>query len=365
MIFSGRPRPHLAGTGRQSATRMTCLLLLPLLALSACGSSAQDAAAPSTPSLSATGGVGASSPSSGPTQATLTVGTGLTPETRHAAYIYQAALQAAGYRVEVVETEPNRESLFTSMGLDLGTPQESASPQATGQPLPMAGVTHLTPDLTGDLLLYLTDNGAKGPNGEQVNVRGLSPSDIYKALEGTLPAGASLLDASSATNRYGYVMTRATATRHSISDMEDLGETCRNLTLVAPETYQENPSGAASLQADYSCTPGAINTFDDRADQIHQLITGQTDLAYVYTANPAISVHNLILLDDPERTQLAQNIVPIVRSDELPQEAIDIINGVSASLTSDHLARLNTLTSGDHPLTETEAAHFWLTALKG
>ncbi|WP_237218383.1 glycine betaine ABC transporter substrate-binding protein [Rothia nasimurium] len=365
MRVTGRSRPNLSGTRWSRAARLPALATLTLLVATGCGAATQDGAAPSSPTGPATGRAGASLASEGPTQQTLTVGTGLTPETRHAAYIYQAALQQAGYRVEVVDTDPTREALFASMGLDPAVPQATASPQATGQPVPTAGLTHITPDLTGDLLLYLTDNGSKGPNNDTLKVRGLSTSDIYNALGRTLPAGASLLEPSSATSRYGYVMTQATAAHHQISGMEDLREHCKDLALTAPGTYPDNPSGAASLDSDYSCTPRETSTRDDRAEQIQDLITGRTDLAYVFTADPALKTHNLVLLDDPERTQLAQNIVPVVRNGELPQEAIDIINSVSASLTADHLTRLNSLTSGDHPLTETEAAHFWLTTLKG
>ena len=39
-----------------------------------------------------------------PTSATIRIGTGITPETRNAAYLYAAALEEAGYSGEAKET---------------------------------------------------------------------------------------------------------------------------------------------------------------------------------------------------------------------------------------------------------------------
>lgn len=365
------------------------------LLLSGCGSS--------------TTGSGATTSTSPATTATLRIGTGLTAETRHAAYIYQAALQEAGYTVEVVESEANRPAYFASMGIDTAA-SATASPTATSL---AEEFVHITPDLSGDLLLYLTDNGrvsptiieeerasavaetspapaptgsaeagagtsaepsptatpstgvTPSPSATSLNVRGLSSNDIVSYVDRALPDTAEVLSPSSATNRYGYVVTRATAQRYGLETMSDLGEICSELSLVAPESYTTNPSGASSLSAYYACVPGASKTADSRSEQARELITGATSMSYMYSASAEIPANNLKLLDDPERTQLAQNIVPITRAGELPQDVKDIINEVSASLDADSLVRLNTLTSGDNPVSETDAAHFWLANMKG
>ncbi|ORC24488.1 MULTISPECIES: glycine betaine ABC transporter substrate-binding protein [Rothia] len=343
------------------------------------------------------GGCSSTAPQSGSTATpdasigTLRIGTGLTPETRHAAYIYEAALEGAGYSVDVVETDPNRPSYFESMGID---PTSTAPPEATGT-APASDLVHITPDLSGDLLLYLTDNGKlsptiiegrreaaaasatstvtsdtttnplPSPSATGLNVRGLSSNDIVSYVDRALPGTVELLNPSSATDRYGYVITQATAASHQLTTMSDLGSVCGELGLVAPANYDTNLSGASSLSDHYGCTPGAVRTVEGRDEQTEQLITGQTELAYMYSASAQISANNLLLLDDPEGTQLAQNIVPVTRAGELPQQVKDIINDVSADLDTDSLVRLNTLTSGDNPVSETDAAYFWLTTMRG
>ncbi|MFW0181066.1 glycine betaine ABC transporter substrate-binding protein [Rothia sp. P5766] len=330
--------------------------------------------------------------------ATIRIGTGLTPETRHAAYIYQVALQEAGYSAEVVETGRDRSAIFEQMHIDMNS-SATAQPTSTS---PDGDAVHITPDLSGDLLLYLTDNGSTSPSiindqrtqaqsrvqaTEQssqpatssawlasataspsptnLNVRGLSSNDIVSYVDLALPDTLELLNPSAATNRYGYVVTAATAQKYGLGSMSDLGEKCAQLSLVAPDTYTANPSGENSLREYYGCMPDQVRTTDERTEQAKQLIRGQTDLAYMFSASADISANNLTLLDDPERTQLAQNIVPLVRAGEIPQEARDIIDGVSAQLNTDSLIRLNSLTSGDNAVSETDAAHFWLSTLRG
>lgn len=351
------------------------------LAFTSCGASGAGTS-PSTPVAVST--------------ATIRIGTGLTPETRHVAYIYQVALQEAGYSVEVVETGTDRSAIFEQMQIDMNS-SAAAEPTSTS---PDEDAVHITPDLSGDLLLYLTDNGSTSPSiindqrtqaqvtaqaTEQasqsatssaslpsatpsptnLNVRGLSSNDIVSYVDLALPDTVELLNPSAATNRYGYVVTAATAQKYGLGSMSDLGEKCGQLSLVAPDSYVANPSGESSLRDYYGCTPGQVRTTDEGTEQTNQLITGQTDLAYMFSASADISANNLILLDDPERTQLAQNIVPLVHTGELPQEAQDIINGVSAQLNTDSLIRLNSLTSGDNAVSETDAAHFWLSTLRG
>lgn len=385
----GRPR------GQHYRAQLVTFFALAGLFLSGCGTSTSGNGTPATASPATT--------------STLRIGTGLTAETRHAAYIYQAALQEAGYTVEVVESEANRPAYFASMGIDTAA-SATASPTATSL---AEEFVHITPDLSGDLLLYLTDNGrvsptiieeeraraaaetsptpaptgsaeagagtsaessptatpspdaTPSPSATSLNVRGLSSNDIVSYVDRALPATAEVLSPSSATNRYGYVVTRATAQRYGLETMSDLGEICSELSLVAPESYTTNPSGASSLSAYYACVPGGSKTSDSRSEQAQELITGASSMSYMYSASAEIPANNLKLLDDPERTQLAQNIVPITRAGELPQEVKDIINEVSASLDTDSLVRLNTLTSGDNPVSETDAAHFWLANMKG
>lgn len=370
------------------------------LALTACGTTTSGITATGTPDTAASAATDA--------VGTIRIGTGITPETRHAAHLYAAALIQQGYTTEIVDTGSTRDQTFDAMGIDI-TSTATADPTATA---PAEGHVHIVPDLSGDLLLYLTDNGTLSPTHIEenrasarataeatttaegtiaaesaettadtdgapdasatpsptastgLNLRGLTSSDIVGYVDRALPDTVQLLDASKATNRYGYAITTATATKYGISSMSNLEPHCPHLTLTVTDTYTTTPNGASSLTDDYSCQPTVVNTHSNRATLAEDLITGAADLAYLYSTSTEISQHSLTFLDDPEGTQLAQNIVPLTRTGELPSGVTDTINSVSARLDTAALTQLNALTSGTNPISETDAANFWLSTTK-
>lgn len=365
------------------------LLALSTLFLTSCTAPAQQEVSAPVTSVSASA-VSSATPSAG--QEPLRIGTGITPETRHAAHLYAQALTHKGYTVEIVETGKSRPDIFTSLGFE-------AKPAGTATPGPSPQVD-IVPDLSGDLLLYLTDNGAISPTALEearsaspsaspaepsntlasassagnptatptpsagLNLRGLTSSDIVGYLDRSLPDSIELLAPSKATNRYGYAITAATATRHGITSMSDLNSVCPKLTFTTPSNYSDNPSGGPSLTQDYKCVPTITSTHNNRSDLAAELIQGRADLAYLYSTSTEITQHQLTFLDDPEGTQLAQNIVPLTRAGQLPDDVTATINSVSAQLDTPALNQLNALTSGPSPISETDAANFWLSTTK-
>lgn len=331
---------------------------------------------------------------------TIRISSGLTPETRQAAYLYQAALEEAGYQVQVLEAPASRSAYLKAMGLDSSSPLEG---QATAPAGGEEDLIDITPDLSGDLLLYLTDNGKVSPTTleEQrqasaspslssspssstspaasasssspssspsptsspsgLNVRGLSSSDIISYLDRALPDQAQLLTPSAASNRYGFAITQATAAKYEIKSMADLAAHCPSLTLTAPASFVSQPNGLSALEESYACQLKDIGQSQSAQEQASQLIRAEKDLAYIYSASSQIQAQNLLFLDDPNRTQLEQKIIPITRSGSLPQEVRTIIDGVSSKLDSDSLIQLNSLTTGQEALSPEEAAQFWLT----
>lgn len=358
--------------------KILTLGLLPLSLLLASCSGSQEA---STPSPSAT------------VLEKITIGTGLSPESSQAAYIYAAVLAEAGYQVEVKETKQGRQAYLEDLGIDLASNQLPASADPSQVEL------DLVPALSGDLLLEVTQMGTVSPSqleearqaaeasasasanpspsdsataspspsasASPLNLRGISSKDLIQTLDRALPDSVEVLEPSQASDRYGYAMTRAKAQELKISSMSDLRDKCSQLTLLAPQGYSLNPSGPVSLTSDYACTPGTTRETADRTSALEALVRGESDLIYLFSASPQISQANLLFLEDPENTQLTQKILPITRSQALPQEVKDLINKASADLSSDHLRRLNSLTSGDSAISQEDAAVFWLHQMRG
>lgn len=323
----------------------------------------------------------------------ISIGTGLSPETSQAAYIYAAVLADAGYQVEVKETSQGRQAYLEDLGIDLASNQLPVSADPSQVKL------DLVPALSGDLLLDITQMGTVSPSQLEeerqaaeastsasvgasnspspsssasasastspLNLRGISSSDLIQTLDRALPDSVEVLDPSQASDRYGYAMTRAKAQELKITSMSDLRDKCSQLTLLAPQGYGLSPSGPASLTSNYACTPGTTREVADRDTALDTLVKGQSDLVYLFSASPQISQANLLFLEDPENTQLTQNILPLTRAKALPQEVKDLINKASADLSSDQLRRLNSLTSGDSAISQEDAAVFWLHQMRG
>lgn len=357
--------------------KILTLGLLPLSLLLASCSSGQEALAPS-PSVTVL--------------EKITIGTGLSPESSQAAYIYAAVLAEAGYQVEVKETKQGWQAYLEDLGIDLASNQLPASADPSQVEL------DLVPVLSGDLLLEVTQMGTVSPSqleearqaaeasasasaspsanspspsssasasASPLNLRGISSKDLIQTLDRALPDSVEVLEPSQASDRYGYAMTRAKAQELKISSMSDLRDKCSQMTLLAPQGYSLNPSGPASLTSDYACTPGTTREVADRDTALDTLVKGQSDLVYLFSASPQISQANLLFLEDPENTQLTQNILPLTRAKALPQEVKDLINKASADLSSDQLRRLNSLTSGDSAISQEDAAVFWLHQMRG
>lgn len=294
------------------------------------------------------------------------IGSGYIRETRMVAYLYSGILEQAGYETEVVDTGSTRQEALEAM-------QREENP------------VMILPDYSGNLLLYLTSDGrvnpqatqttasAQEPGGESsgtttpsssptqaFNVHGMSSTDILDTLPSVLPEDLDTLDASPAQNKDALVVTRATAARYGLSTIADLAEHCGQLSFGVPEGFPERGYGSSGLRNLYDCVPGEFVQEDDQSALVGKLISEEVDVADVYTASSAISTNNLVVLEDPQANFIAQQLVPVVRADELPSTAMDAINSVSGSLDTDDLRFLDQLMQGEDPVEPEDAARFWL-----
>jgi osmoprotectant transport system substrate-binding protein len=70
--------------------------------------------------------------------------------------------------------------------------------------------------------------------------------------------------------------------------------------------------------------------------------------------------NHLVVLDDPEHNFLAGNIVPLVNSQKKSDRLKDVLDTVSAKMTTLGLADLNASVSGNSGIDPDQAARKWL-----
>jgi osmoprotectant transport system substrate-binding protein len=206
------------------------------------------------------------------------------------------------------------------------------------------GEVDLFPEYTGNLLQFYAPDTTATTSG-----------DVYAELQGALPEGLQVLDQSSATDQDSYNVTREFADANNLASIADLAGVSGLVLGGAPE-LQERPYGPAGLESVYGVTVAFEATGETTVDS---LIAGVVNVANVYSADPRIGENDLVTLADPEGLFRASNVVPLASAD-LPQEAIDVINEVSAALTAEGLVSLNVQSTVEQ-LSTAEIATRWLT----
>lgn len=333
---------------------------------------------------------------------TIKISKGLSQETETVANIYARALQEAGYSVEIVDTGDTREDYLNAMG-GLEEPEAStASASPTGiTPSADPATVDLTPDYSGNLLYELTDDGAfstayieqqrkasaeatqsasaeatsaesaeaneiptvlatPSPQETSLQAPSMSSSDILDSIDRLLPSTLQLLAASDGQNRDALVVTQATAAKYEINSMTDLSDYCKKLTFGVTSKFNEKPYGLKALSEYYQCKPKAVKIFDDQTELSQALASNEVQVADIYSASSQISQNAYKVLDDPAGIFIPQQIVPIMRVNELPSSAQNAVNTVSRQITTDDLKTFDRLTHGSEAMTPEEVAKFWL-----
>ncbi|BAS20485.1 glycine betaine ABC transporter substrate-binding protein [Rothia mucilaginosa] len=376
---------------------LTSLALMPLLA--ACGSN--DTTPHVDPSASSYG--------------TLRIGYGALREMRAVAHVYARALRQVGYSVELVDTDNSRATALRGLMVPSAN---SATPSATLPDDEESGVANtvealdLVIDYSGDLLLYLTDDGKISPAAAQneriaasvsasaqaagvtlppaatptaeestasahatdatasptasstrsadpINLRAMSTTDMTNAISRILPEELMLLNGANATNKDVLVTTRAVSARYKFSSLASLRDVQSSLAFSIPTGYSSGTYGVDSLRSLYGYRVHDPKIQDDPAERVKALTSDTVQVTLLHSVDPAIDDNRLVTLEDPSTALLQQQLVPIIRR-TLPDSARTAINRVSSTLDTGNLSFLLRLTSGSNPIADDDAAQFIL-----
>lgn len=301
---------------RSSIVRTTVLVATAALALAACGTS-QD------PTQTDAGGSAASD--------TVVIGSANFTESQIIANIYAQALQAKGVKVDLKPPIGSRETYFPAI---------------------KEGSIDLIPEYTGTLLQYV-DKAAPQT----------APDDVYTALQKALPDNLTVLDRSTAEDKDAVVVTQETATRYNATSIEDLAPNCGQIVFGGPPEFQTRPDGIPGLQKTYSCTFKEYQSLDAGGPlTVAALKKGDIQAADIFTTDASIPADNFVVLTDPKSNFAAQNVVPLINKTKANDTVTQVLNAVSAKLTTEGLTKLNAEASADSkPSLETVAKN-WLNA---
>ena len=376
---------------------LTSLALMPLLA--ACRNN--DATPQVDPSASSYG--------------TLRIGYGALREMRAVAHVYARALRQIGYSVELVDTDNSRATALRGLmvpSANSATPTATLPDDEESSTAAALESLDLVIDYSGDLLLYLTDDGKISPAAAQneriaasvsasaqaagvtlppaatptaeestasahatdgtasptasstrsadpINLRAMSTTDMTNAISRILPEELMLLNGAHATNKDVLVTTRAVSARHKLNSLANLREVQSSLAFSIPAGYSSGTYGVDSLRSLYRYRVHDPKIQDNPAERVKALTSDTVQVTLLHSSDSAIEENRLVTLEDPSTALLQQQLVPIIRR-TLPDSARTAINRVSSTLDTGNLSFLLRLTSGSNPIADDDAAQFIL-----
>ncbi|MFI6868648.1 ABC transporter substrate-binding protein [Nocardia sp. NPDC050406] len=264
----------------------------------------------------------------------ITVGSANFPESETVANIYAEALRANGFTVDTKLNIGSRESYVPAL--------RDCS-------------ISLIPDYTGNLLQYLDKNATA-----------TAAPDVDKALTAALGDQLGIGTPAPGEDSDAVVVTRATADRWNLKTIADLAPHSADVKFAAPAEFQERPGGLPGLKKNYNLDISSGN-FVPIADgggpaTVRALVEGQVTAADIFTTSQAIAENNLVVLEDPKNNFAAQNVVPLFNTAKKSDKLLNVLNAVSAKITTAELISLNTAVSGAAKTEPATAAKAWVAA---
>jgi osmoprotectant transport system substrate-binding protein len=240
----------------------------------------------------------------------ITVGAADFAENNILAQLYGQALAADDFDVTVEESFGTRPVLLD--GLEDGS-------------------VDLVPEYAGALLDELVGAGtATGDTDETV-----SALDDALADEGLVA-----FDPSDAQDVDALAVTQETAEEFDLETYSDLAEVADELVLGAPPECEEFAACLPGLEETYGIVFEEFTPLEAGPVIFEALLNGDIDVARVFSTDPVIADEDLVVLEDDEALNPAQNIIPVA-TDEFDTDAVaDTCNEVSAALTTENLTEM-------------------------
>jgi len=254
------------------------------------------------------------------------------------AELYGQLLEDAGYTVE--------SRLVATRDVYLGGLQD--------------GSIDVVPEYAGSIADELNAR-ANGPNAEPASTPDIE-STMANLRELAAEVGLEALEPAEATDENAFAVTQDYADEQSLTTLTDLGELGEPVKLAAAEDCSERPDCAIGLERvyDISIDPPVLPLGFGTQETKNALIDGEVQLGQAGTSDGSLEELGLVLLEDDQNLQAAQNLVPVVNAETLQAnpDIADTLNQLSSELTTEDLADMNAAVDLDRQKPEDVAQQF-------
>lgn len=261
---------------------------------------------------------------------TITVGSAAFPENEIIAEIYAQALEAKGVKV--------------TKKLNIGA-REAYIPALKD------GSIDLIPEYTGNLMSYFDKTATA-----------TSAAEVEKVLTAKIPAGLEVLDPAKAEDKDSLNVTAKFASKNSLKTIADL-KGVSSLSLAANPEFKERPFGIPGLEKIYGIKGIVFVPISDGGGPatLKALLDNKVQVADIYSTTPSILENKLVTLEDPQSMFSAQNVIPLINKKKASAKVQEILNKISAVLTTADLLDLNSKNQGTDKTAPATLAKQWLT----
>src|SRR6266576_3458865 len=259
-----------------------------------------------------TGTPGAARPSVAGGKGTIVVGvSGAFTENQIVAEMYAEVLEHAGYRVD--------------RQLDLRSREVSQAALESGQ-------IDLKPEYLSSLLLFLDANAEASNDPEDVAAKD-------RELLGS--RGIDALTPAPAQDTNVFVANTESARRFGLTTMTSLAGQASQLTLGGPPECPQRPFCLTGLKDVYGILFDDFEPLDAGGPQtVEALKSDDVQVALLFSTDPSIEANGFVPLVDDLQLQNAENLTPVIRTEKLNDEVRDVLDAVSARLTTENVTGL-------------------------
>lgn len=235
------------------------------------------------------------------------------------AELYSQVLREAGYDT----------SITTVDGRELYAPELQS------------GGIDIVPEYAATMAEYL-NRDENGPDADPVASSDAAET-VAALTELAEPRGLKVLDVGEAVNQNAFAVSEEFAAEHGLTTLSDLGESGLPVSLAAGEDCPERPFCQIGLENVYGVDITEVDPRGVGTAQAKQSVQdGTNDLVLVTTTDGSLPDFGLVLLEDDQNLQQADNILPVVNAETAGDDGVaEALNQLTATLTTEDLIELN------------------------
>lgn len=200
-------------------------------------------------------------------------------------------------------------------------------------------------DVVPDYLAGMADYLNTVENGE--DAKPITSNDATASLEALEPlaeaSGITMLEPSEATSQNAFFVTKDFSEENSVSTLSDLAEVGPIKLAAAPDCVGRDDC-EKGLKGVYGIDITEVVPLGYGTAQTKEaVLNGEVEVGQTGTTDGTLEAQDLVLLEDDEGIQPAQNLLPAVNSEFLADnpDVEDVLNELSSTLTTEDLGTLN------------------------